>query len=441
MIAETAANLRRRQKWAVCFLLLLAIGEFSFRGPVRAFHQSNFNDFISPFIQTNVWLSGEDPYDPQVFARFWPPEAKPPDFVRRESRDGSLPARRGIPSPYPPTAFPLLTPFALLHWFVAIRLWILATLAAFGIVVYNLIVLAKIQPADRKTIFVVIAALMLAPFHTVIAVSNIVLVVYALGFLAVMRTEQQRYISSGFFLAAAIGLKPTAALCFLIYCAFRRRGAWRVVPPTLAGCFVLFSLADGRMLVAGAHWVGSYLLNTHRMFAAGAINDYDSANPARFDLLNLQLAFFPLFRSRLGANVFAWLVACMGFGCWISSLRQRMLKTDELLNLAILATITLLPFYHRFTDGCILLPAVVWSIRELGRSRTFIARAILALAVPFLVPGAAALQSFVSSNARIGILAQNWWWQSFIAPYQVWLILAISVLLLFAQQGTSNSAA
>jgi hypothetical protein len=140
--------------------------------------------------------------------------------------------------------------------------------------------------------------------------------------------------------------------------------------------------------------------------------------------------------------VFAWLVACMGFGCWISSfLRQRMLKSDELLNLAILATITLLPFYHRFTDGCILLPAVVWSIRELGRSRIFIARAILTLAVPFLVPGAAALQSFVSSNARIGILAQNWWWQSFIAPYQVWLILAISVLLLFAQQGTSNSAA
>jgi hypothetical protein len=194
------------------------------------------------------------------------------------------------------------------------------------------------------------------------------------------------------------------------------------------------------MSIAGLHWMNSYLLNTHRMFAVGSIDDFTGANPARFDLLNLQLVLFPLLGSRLWPSILACCVGCACFGSWLLTLRKRGYATDGLLDLAILATISLLPFYHRFTDGCILLPACAWAVREFARSRASIARAILALAAPFLVPGAAALQALVNRSARLDTLAQHWWWQTFVAPYQVWLVLAISVLLLIAQRYAPKSA-
>ena len=111
----TVAYVRRRRMWvAIALLLLLALTEFCVRGPIRAVHHRDFNDFISPYIQSNAWLSGRDPYDPRVLAQLWPPEAGIAPFVVEESLDGTLPAKRGMPSPYPLTAFPLLVPLAVL---------------------------------------------------------------------------------------------------------------------------------------------------------------------------------------------------------------------------------------------------------------------------------------------------------------------------------------
>lgn len=98
---------------ALCLLTCLAVLEFSARGPVRALGRSgrDINDFISPYTQTRLWLSGHDPYAPSNLRDLWP-VFPAPNFLLQESVDGTLPAKSGLPSPYLDIAFPLLLPIA-----------------------------------------------------------------------------------------------------------------------------------------------------------------------------------------------------------------------------------------------------------------------------------------------------------------------------------------
>ena len=53
-------------------LVLLAASEFIVRGPVRFLRAADFNDFISPYIQSRALVKGMDPYSPEVLVRLWP---------------------------------------------------------------------------------------------------------------------------------------------------------------------------------------------------------------------------------------------------------------------------------------------------------------------------------------------------------------------------------
>jgi len=104
-----------------CLFGLLAILEFSLRGPVRELEKDvrSFNDFCLALTSKPVLgISGRDPYASAVLNELWPTPNRP-HFVVTESLDGTLPAKRGIPSPYLTTAFPLLLPFAVLPWKIA----------------------------------------------------------------------------------------------------------------------------------------------------------------------------------------------------------------------------------------------------------------------------------------------------------------------------------
>jgi hypothetical protein len=439
-VTETVAYVRRRRMWEViAVLLLLALAEFCVRGPIRAVHHRDFNDFISPYIQSNAWLSGLDPYDPRVLAQLWPLEAGIPQFVVRESYDGTLPARRGVPSPYPLTAFPLLVPFALLPWSAAFYLWTTLNVASFATVVICVLRLGRTPVLGAEAAFITFCALALAPFQTAIATSNVTVVVFALGMLAVVSLENtgRRDACAGLLLTAAAALKPTVALCFFIY--FVSKGRWRALVIAALGGAAVLAVADVRMLTAGVHWVSSYLTNTRRMFGSGAIDDYTSANSLRFDLLNLQVILSQVLRKRLLIESVSWLIVLGFLGCWSRFYRKPAAFHDRLFNLSVLAVITLLPFYHRFTDAGMLFPALAWSISESIRRRGALAKAILILASPFLLPGAALLKAFAASNSTASRMALSWWWQFFVEPHQVWLLVAILVLLLISGTRRSQS--
>jgi hypothetical protein len=122
------ASVRREWgRWTALWLglLLLAGAEFAVRGPIRAIHSATqFNDFLSPYIQANAWMRGLDPYSPQTLLQLWPAGAAQFKFLPIEVANGTLIAKRGIPTAYPISSLVLIAPFSLLPWKTAYGLWL-----------------------------------------------------------------------------------------------------------------------------------------------------------------------------------------------------------------------------------------------------------------------------------------------------------------------------
>lgn len=417
----------RFRMYVLCLLACLSVLEFSMRGPVRALEKDgrNFNDFVSPYEQTRAWVSGLDPYDPVVLKKLWPTSVRP-NFVVTESSDGTLPAKRGIPSPYLTTAFPLLLPIAELPWNTAIWLWdLMCVLAVVGLawMLADLAGLARFSPL-KLIIFAVV--LLWAPVHTALATSNIVTIAFALGMTTIFCLMRNRNIMAGVLLTCAIALKPTVAMPFLIY-VLVHRNRMRVMLPAIATGMLLFCVAvippNSRTL-----WWSSFVANNQRMFAAGAIDDFSTANPLHFQLVNLQVALFPILQNYMLTQLAAALVFLTLLGLWLLALRRD--GHLGLLDLAILACASLLPVYHRFTDAGLLLIPVVWALSEFeGEFRSF-AAACLLLASAFLIPGATVLHEFSGWYEPFQKVSRTQLWDSFLLPHEAWLILMISTLLI-----------
>lgn len=419
-------------------LTLLAVLEFSARGPVRAlgWESRDFNDFLSPYVQARIWSSGRDPYSPPLLAEMWP-VSSPPPFLLPESADGRLPAKRGLPSPYLTTAFPLILPIAELPWKAALWVWDFLCVAAVFVVAWVLIEMAGAGRRSPMVLLILLSALLLAPVQTAIAASNIVTVVFALGMLAVLCADRNQSRMAGVLLVLAAGLKPTVALPFVIY-ALVKPNRGRVITAAVVTGIVLLGLTA--IPNPGAFWWWqSFLQNSRSMFAPGAIDDFSTANPLRFQLVNLQAALSPLLQNRTYTQIATWAILILLLGLWFRAVRRD--QRIGLLDLALLATASLLPLYHRFTDAGLLLVPVAWALIAMAGELRIFAAGCLVLAVPFLVPGAAMLYEFSQRPGVLQQLSRTEVWDLFILPHQAWLILMICVLLLVARMWTPHANA
>src|SRR5205814_4901663 len=101
----------------------------------------------------------------------------------------------------------------------------------------------------------------------------------------------------------------------------------------------------------------------------------------------------------------------------------------ELLAASALCAICLLPLYHRDYDILLLVPALLWSVRELISSGSRIAGAVLIAMLIFCLPIEGIFQMF----ARVGWLPKSWEgtsaWQAAIVASYAWITLLISALL------------
>jgi hypothetical protein len=166
------------------------------------------------------------------------------------------------------------------------------------------------------------------------------------------------------------------------------------------------------------------------MFAPGAIDDFSTTNPLSFQMVNLQVAAFPIFQSRTLAQAAAVLAFLTLFAIWLfATLRDGHLALSDL---AFLAAASLLPVYHRFMDAGLLLIPVVWAFSELRTSKIF-ATVCLLLMCPFLAPGATILHEFSEEYAPVWQLSHSRVWDGFILPHEAWLILLLSIVLVIAR--------
>lgn len=426
------SNLRSRgDKWTVlCLaLLLLAGAEFIVRGPVRAVHSATqFNDFLSPYIQANAWIRGLDPYSPQILLKLWPAEALQFNFLRKEVANGSLVANRGIPTAYPITALVLVAPFSLLPWNIAYALWLAINLALFFIMLRVLVALAGFAYREPPAILLVAATLALAPFHTGIVTGNVSLAAVELSVIAIWTARLRHDTVTAVLLAVAAGLKPQIGLCFLLYYLVRHR--WRVFGITLAILASVATLSLLRLELGHTPWLANYLNDNRVLLETGILGNFTSINPTRFGLINLQVALYPLLGRVWLANGLAMAIGAGFLVVWLVSVERRGCQDNlELLDLSAIAVISLLPVYHRFYDAALLVLPLCWVFVSVRKARISGVLSLLAM-LPFLIPGGTLLET-MEINGRIPpSLANRWGWEAFVMPHQVWLLLCLSVLLL-----------
>jgi len=410
----------------VLLLLSAATAEFAVRGPVRLMTEgAQWNDFLSPYIQAKAWMLGGNPYSADELVSLWPSDNPRPLFVDRDRLAGVLAKKRGIPSPYPLTTFFLLYPFARFSWPIALRLWAVLNLTA---VLGSFLALLSICGASwrdlRSQIFLAIA-FALAPIHTGLATANPAMLAVALTIGTVWAEHFRRENTAGILLALAVCLKPPLGLCLLFYYLVRRR--WGIVTTATAMSALIAIASVVRLAYAGIAWLPAYRRNIADNFGLGALDDFSTANPARFNMINLQVVFSSLFGNRSIADAMALGCGAVLLGIWLWLLVKR--QRHEVLELSALFVLSLLPVYHRFYDAGLLLWPLCWSVLVVTkRSLTLL---VVVLLSPFLFPGAAFLDGLLQSGKISRAIADRWWWNAIVMPHEAWAVMLLSILFLY----------
>lgn len=418
--------LSRTSKLLLMLLLALAALEFAVRGPVRFLRATDFNDFISPYIQSKALLVGVDPYSPQTLIRLWPEGARH-GFLAEDLGDGSLLINHGIPTAYPPTCLFLLTPLALLSWPFAHLAWLITTLVVLALLIRAMLQWAGLGAQDWRAYLFVAFALALAPFHTGVGAGSIVIVTVCLGGIALLAAQRRNEMLAGFLFGLAVCLKPQIGLPFLAYYVLRRR--WRLCFVTAGVVLVAGAVPLARLGVGGTPWLRNYQMDNRILLSSGILSDFTERNPIRFSLINLQVLIYALSRHAAVASSLALLISGAAFLVWIVLVRRNELP-DALLEISAILVLSLLPVYHRLYDASLLIFPVCWGMREFsGRFRLY-ARATLLLILPFLVPGGSALEQLQVGGYIPETIAHSWYWTSLALPHQVWLLVLLSLLLL-----------
>jgi hypothetical protein len=436
-----SSSLHPGDKWIILCLvvLLLAGAEFLVRGSIRAVQSATlFNDFLSPYIQANAWTRGLDPYSPETLLRLWPPDAAHFLFLPKEVADGTLIAKRGIPTAYPITALVLLAPLSRLPWHVAYALWLILNLALFAVMLRALVTLAGLSLREPEAILLLAAALALAPFHTGIVTANVSVIVVELAVIAVWAARRHQKVASAVLLALATGLKPQIGLCFVLYYLLRRR--WRLVGVTCLLLALMSAVGLLRVQLSHTPWLTNYLNDNQVLLQRGILANFTPINPLRFGLTNLQVVLYPLVHSVGVANDLAASFGIVFLTLWALVVYRRNSDDAEVLNLSAIAVLSLLPIYHRFYDAALLVFPVCWVFASFRTARRLTVLSIV-LMLPFLIPGGTILQNWQNSGSIPSTLANRWWWQTFVMPHEIWMLFVLSILLLYEMFTRTPTAA
>jgi len=418
-------------KTLLMLLVLLAASEFVVRGPVRFFRAADFNDFISPYIQSRALIQGQDPYSPEVLLRLWPVTGPHrPEFLAKDLADGSLIAKRGIPTAYPLTCLLLLTPLGALPWPIAHLVWLAVTACLTLGVIWALLSFLTEEVGDWRAYLFVAFALALAPLHTGFAAGSVVISTVAVCGIAVVRERHGSETNAAILFGIAVCLKPQIGLPFLAYYLLRRR--WRLCGIVSGVVLTAALLAMGRLAISGTPWLQNYRTDNKVLLVSGILADFTERNPLRFSLINLQVLWYAIGHRAGLANALALGLSALLFVIWGALLlRSRRQSDDALLAISTLAVLSLLPVYHRLYDAFLLIFPLCWSLREFSGAQKKAARGAVLLMLPFLVPGGSALEELQRGGRISDAIAASWFWNSAVMPHEIWCLLLLGLLLLW----------
>jgi len=433
-----AITRKNRLRIFAALLLLGGASEFLVRGPIRFVRSAMvWNDFLSPYIQADAWAHGKDPYSAASIVLLWPSGNPQPDFIAREAANGTLPARRGIPSLYPITSVALLAP---LKWPTAETLWIAINTTALLISLFALVAISGASWRSLRVQFFFAAALALAPLHTGIATGNPAVLAITLTVAAVWAARMGQDTTCGILLALAICLKPTIAFALLFYYVLRRH--WKIAAVAATLTALITAVAASWLAHERVAWIASYIENNGKILAPGGLADFTSADPLRFNLVNTQVLFYSLFGSISLAQWLSLFLATALFAMWLLLYLKRKSQSPEVvehefLEISALFVLSLLPVYHRFYDAGLLLWPLGWALL-VGNRRTQLLTMLTVIF--FFVPGAALLDHLTQQGRVPASIAHSGWWNKIVMPHEIWSLIALSIMLLFFMRTATHSA-
>jgi hypothetical protein len=408
----------RKLRIFLWLLILAAATEFVLRGPARFLQPIDWNDLAQNYAASKLWLRGQNPSSAESFVALWLQEV----HVRID------PTVRTHLAP-PLGSLVLMAPIAVFPWPVAKVVWAVLLLAAFGLTVLALARTADFPFEEPRTLAFVAACLALAPYHTGLGTGNVTILVVAACALAIWAAGRGHDIAAGALFAVACSFKPHIGAFLVLYYLLRRR--WKLFGSSLAFTAAFALLAVLWMQLRGVAWTHDYFQNAKGFVGANRIDDFSSANPIRFMLINLQVPFYSFSGSSSSANLLAFSIGALLVCAWIYLVLRDRESGSELLALAAIAVISLLPIYHRLYDATLLVFPLCWCLSRAADSLRTISRVALFLMAPFLVPGAAVLQQLSNDGHIPAVITQSWWWTHAIMPHETWFLLALSLVLLY----------
>lgn len=391
-------------------------------------------DFGIVYSMSGVWADGGNPYDLTMVWRHW--------WTDLGGLEG-VPYFGDFPLLVAPSVLPAVWVYTLLPPSAAARVWLAVSLLLLAGALAALLSMGQLRRSAMAGWLLPALALGMAPFQLGVITGQVALWAAAGLILAAWiecrsaGRSQHGSRSAGVILGIATALKPQLAGPFIIYCLWRRR--WRSGSWAIAVFAAFLGIGLLKLHASGIPWLTSWRHNMMAISAPGAGNDFDFRNKTRDDLVQLQVLLWAITRNRAATNVLAWVVTTITGLVYAFVLLRRSGTASppcELLSLAPLAALTLLPVYHRQYDAAILLIPLAWALSRLARPRADGASCWPAWMVVL------SMLSFLPPLNFWGHLADSRWlvqlagthvvWNLLIIPMHSWAILAILTATLAA---------
>jgi hypothetical protein len=372
-------------------LILLALGGITFLvvgATIAANSAIEMIDFRVLYYPARCLLHHGDPYNADQLLQ----------MTMAETGDGSVAeakAREVMRFIYFPTAFSFTLPFALLSWGPAHILWMALIIASIIFASYLIWRLA----ADYDPVMSgALIGLFLFNSELLVVAGNMAGVAISLCAIAVWCFVRERFVTAGILcLAVALIVKPHDSglvwLYFLLAGGMFRKWALR----SLLATFLLGLPGLLWTWIVAPHWITGLRANLVADAVRGGTNDPGLTSTGAHGLgmmVNLQTFFSPFWAEPRFYNSATWVVFGVLLLIWaVATIRVRASTPEVWLALAVVAPLTMMPFYHRQQDTRLLLLAIpacamLWAKRgAVGRSALFITFAAVLLIgdIPWII--------------------------------------------------------
>lgn len=217
----------------------------------------------------------------------------------------------------------------------------------------------------------------------------------------------------------AAAMKPQLGVPVLLYFVLTRRWLGSVV--TLSVLLGLTVAGAARLEMIVDNW--SHLWVTQMQSMGGLNMSVD--NLQRYKHLQLNVLLHCFWENRIFVNVVATSILGVLGSWWAWRVVRHGKKVDDLLAVGPLFCLNLLAVYHWSYDATILLIPLAWAVSNVDRRHGWIPVGVLILLATFLVPGSAALVSFMERGYVPNTVATAWWWHVFVMAHQTWALCAL----------------